>query len=112
MKNVFDALFELDANLSLYELSTLSLAIYEAQFFLPDAPQMSVIWAKIKEKKSRRTEAAIAKCLDRAVNHIYESGDRQILCSYYQGWLKCKPTAHDFIYVFAGKLYGNSGLTP
>lgn len=106
MNRAIDAVFEFEAKLSLYAVTTLSLAIYEARLFLPNKPPMSVLWAKVREKKCRRTESAIARCLDRAVKRIYESGSQKVLASYQKSWLYKKPAAHEFIYVVASKLYG------
>lgn len=104
------AVFEFEAKLSLYAVTTLSFAIDEARLFLPDKPPMSVIWAKVGERMGERTGTAIARCLDRSMTHIFESGSRRVLAFYQESWLHKKPAAHDFIYIVAAKLYGGETL--
>lgn len=106
-----DAVYEFKAKLSLYAVLTLSAAIYEAHLFLPDKPQMSAIWTRVGEKMGGQTGATIAKRLDRSMKHIYERGDRRVLASYQENWLLKRPTAHEFIYIVAAKLYGKENPT-
>lgn len=108
MDKVLEAIDMLDANLTMYEYFTLGCAILEAREFLPDSPRMSVIWTRVKERKHIRSEKGVAQCLVRAVKRIYENADRQVLASYNQCWLTKKPAPHEFIYVVALKLYGDT----
>lgn len=112
MKQIQTALLEMDSFLSKGELITLSYAINEARSALPHCLQMKEICLNVKNKISMPSASAVSRSLGRAVKHIFECGDREILSTYNSSWTHLRPLPNQFIRFVAIKLWNtiNDGL--
>lgn len=111
MKPIHNAILDIDAHLSNEEFNILCLAIQEYQRHLPCVPLMKEIEMDIKIRTGKRTSAAISKALERAVAHIFETGDLETLARYQKSWRYEKPFPNEFIRVVALRLWdGNEAL--
>ena len=105
MERLQNAILEMDGDLTREEFTTLCLAIRELQAFLPVPPQMKVLCSLVQEKAHKRTAGAVTKNLERAVTHLFEHGDRDILGSYQRSWLFERLQPYQFIRTVAMRLW-------
>ena len=84
-------------------------AVDIALSYQPVEPQMKLICTSIKDRTGKDYKAVV-KSLSRAVDDIWDHGDRQKLCEIYGRTLLEKPTPKDIVCVLAQHLWlsGNS----
>lgn len=104
MKQIQAAILEMYGGLSREEFSSLCYAIHEMQVHFPDLPQMKEICCSIKVKTHKSSVGAVSKCLERAIRHIFEYGDREVLGTYQRSWLYERPFPNQFIRTVAIRL--------
>lgn len=105
LKQIQNAILAMDAHLSPGEFSCLCYAIYQTRSLLPGAPQMKAIYSDVKAITNRDTSSSASKCVERAVRHLFERGDRNVLASYQASWRFERPFPNEFIRVVAIRLW-------
>lgn len=105
MKQIQDAVLDMGGRLTREEFTALCLAIYEVRRCQPVAPQMKAVWANVRRRMGKSSNAAVSKALERAVLTLFATGDAEVLSGYQRSWLFDRPKPNEFIRVVAQKLW-------
>ncbi len=101
MKEVKQIVSELSGRRNKECYYILCCAVEVARKYQPEEPKMKVIWAQVKEQTGKRQEKTVSKALSRAVDDIWEHGDRQKLQEIYGHPIPERPTPKEMVYRLA-----------
>lgn len=101
MDRICCAILDFDAHLPPKEFSCLCYAVYFVRATFPNTPDLKVICPDIKCQTGNRSPSAVLRCIERAVNKIFELGDKEILASYQKSWAFETPAPNEFVRTIA-----------
>ena len=80
-------------------------AVEAALLNQPNEPPMKYICAAVRERTEKKSDRAVSKALSRAVDDIWENGDRKRLEQIYARPILEKPAPRDMVLVLAQYLW-------